>query len=223
MKIGIVLFAFLAVVTFIAPSYGADTVNIYIHLIRDREDDLNEEFQDRLLEKFKNNDDVRFNVKFGTTRDDLINTGEIDDVDWIIYIGHGNSCSGEIASEIMMDKGKPVKKKDGTFEHNMISPYELKGVRNWQIVKGILIFGCAVIDIGDFGWQNVIGGGNDADNCERKCIEGEDDIENCEKKQWNERGISGNYCKNYFRTHFGNENSCSNYSGKYYGSDDFPE
>ncbi|MCI5157631.1 MAG: hypothetical protein D3906_04185 [Candidatus Electrothrix sp. AUS1_2] len=214
-KIKIVLLGFFAVATFIIPSYASlagETVNIYIHLIRDKEDDLNKTFQDKLLKKFKDTEYIKFNVKFGSTRNDLTTAGGFQDVDWIIYIGHGNSCTGEIASEIKMDKkGNPVKDENGDFKHNMISPSELAKSDHWKLVKGVLIFGCAVVDIGDFGWQNVIGGG-----------EGKAKKDNCEKG-WNERGINGNYCRNYFRIHYGDENSCSNYSEKYYGSDDFPD
>lgn len=74
--------------------------------------------------------------------------------DWIIFVGHGVSCSGRIS-----------RNADGS---GLIHPKYL----SWK-AKGVLLFACSVIDIGDFG-------GNFGTK-----------ISYCDP-------ADGNYCKNYY-------------------------
>lgn len=58
--------------------------------------------------------------------------------DWIIFVGHGVSCSSRISRLVNGD--------------GLTYPSQL----SWQ-AKGILLFACSVVDIGDFGSDNDAG------------------------------------------------------------------
>lgn len=93
----------------------------------------------------------------------LVTTGGIK-ANWIIYIGHGSSCTGQIGVD-----------PEGSAKGKMIDPEELIGKNEWKDIKGVLLYGCAVIDIGDYGRQNAMAG-SAKNNCKGE----------------------GNYCKAYF-------------------------
>jgi hypothetical protein len=123
------------------------------------------------------------------TKDSLLNTGG-EKVDWIIYIGHGSSATGKIPGNLKWDEKH--KKYVGTDD---ISPGDLQNNERWKGIKGILIFGCAVIDIGDFGWQQSLGKGAHgipAHLCDKYV---DTNISNIPLP---DKGMLGNYCRKYY-------------------------
>ncbi|MCI5149273.1 MAG: hypothetical protein D3916_07790 [Candidatus Electrothrix sp. MAN1_4] len=177
-----VAIAFFAILAFRTTSYAiTETENVYVHLVEDSKGELGKSFRKKITDKFNNVVGRKFEVKFGTTRKELINVGDIEHVDWIIYIGHGSSCTGGIADG------------EGHGEDHLVYPSDLKGRWNWSAVKGVLIFGCAVVDIGDFGWQHTVS--NITDD---KGIPLPDDCNDLEDKK---KGIKGNYCRKYYKYH----------------------
>jgi hypothetical protein len=114
-------------------------------------------------------EDQEKTVIFGDTDSHFKNTrGE--KVNWIIYVGHGSSCTGKIAP----GNGQP-----------WVSPIDLINNKYWK-VKGVMIFGCAIIDIGDFGLQHSVDGS---------------DTDICDQDKGANKGKQGNYCSNYFNAH----------------------
>jgi hypothetical protein len=163
MKKNLVKLAFLLLLMFAG---NANSEDIYIHDLSGKEG-----FADILRNKITAQGKT---VVIGNTRESLEETGKTK-VNWIIYIGHGKSCSGQIGLDLNGQQ--------------WISPNELKNKAHWKgevngeiLIKGVLIFGCAVIDIHDYGQQHYRAGPNADDACAKE---------------------EGNYCSKYFNAHGG--------------------
>ena len=103
-----------------------------------------------------------------TAYESMLSTGG-EQVDWIVFFGHGLSSSGKIWAN-----------------HNYFYPLgNLMSESNWGTIKGVLIFTCAVLDIGDFGWQKTATGYDGPDSCDAKFPDYRE-------------GYCGNYCGSYY-------------------------
>ncbi len=107
--------------------------------------------------------------------DILKRTASPKHADYIIFFGHGLSSSGSIYDDYYdID---PSKNPDSIFSPLKDFLYH----KGWTDIKGVLIFACSVIDIGDFGWQR---------------LKKEGFVEYCDANCSSLEGCEGNYCLN---------------------------
>lgn len=121
----------LILVTFSFPCVSlADTIHIYGLTSDRKENDSDVALLNSITSKLEN-DGHTVTSSHNVTKKKFKQI----EADWIIYVGHGVSCSSRISRNV-----------DGT---GLTDPGEL----SWK-ANGILLFACSVIDIGDFGSIN---------------------------------------------------------------------